>query len=146
MLPPAVIVHGLFDARTALAPRLPVTLVSAPGASLYAGCGWWTALVRRVHVEFPEVPVTDILDCGDGSGQALAALRIGQSTLVLASTAPGWDEVAAIAATQGGMLLAAAPDALDLATRGTARRLADWLQGRTIRGDSTPAVRQYLDT
>lgn len=129
LLPPAVIVHGFSDAHTALTPRLPVTLLSAPGAALYAGCGWWRALVRRVHAEFPEVPVSDILDCGDGSGQALAALRIGQSLLVLAPGSPGWQEVAAIAAAQGGMLLPTAPDALDLAARGATSRLVSWLQG-----------------
>lgn len=49
--PPAVIVHGLDNARTALAPGRPVTLLSAPGAALYAGCGWWRALVRLAQVE-----------------------------------------------------------------------------------------------
>ena len=49
--PPAVIVHGLDDARAALAPGRPVTLLSAPGAALYAGCGWWRALVRLAQAE-----------------------------------------------------------------------------------------------
>ena len=44
---PAVIVHGLGDARLALSVGLTVTLLSAPGAALYAGCGWWRALVQR---------------------------------------------------------------------------------------------------
>jgi hypothetical protein len=135
---PAVIVHGLGDARLALSAGLPVTLLSAPGAALYAGCGWWRAVVRQAGAEFPAVPVADILDCGNGAGQALAALRIGQRHLVLSPDSPGWDAVAAIAAGHGGELLPQAPPALDLAQRGAARRLHDWLRMRTTTGDSGP--------
>ena len=136
-----MIVHGSGDVRLALAAGLPVTLLSAPGAALFAGCGWWRALVRLARAEFPAVPVSDILDCADGSGQALAALRIGQHALVLAPVAPGWDEVAAIAAQHGAVVLPAAPVALDLARRGGARRLHDWLHLRITPGDSKPPVR-----
>ncbi len=137
---PAAIVHGLGEARLALSVRLPVTLLSAPGAALYAGCGWWRALVRQVRTEFPDVPVADILDCGDGAGQALAALRIGQQRLVLAPGAPGWAAVAAIAAQHGGEVLRQAPPALDLAQRGAEQRLPDWLQVRTTRNHSLPPL------
>lgn len=133
---PAVIVHGLAQARLALSAGQPVTLLSAPGAALYAGCGWWRALVRRACAEYPAVPVADILDCGEGSGQALAALRIGQQHLVLSPAAPGWDAVAAIVAERGNVLLRQAPPALDLAASNSARRLHDWLHLRTSQGDS----------
>ena len=82
----------------------------------------------------------DILDCADASGQALAALRIGQRRLVLAPAAPGWDAVAAIAAALGGDVLNRAPPALDLADRAAVRRLHDWLQMRTTPGDSSAAL------
>jgi hypothetical protein len=134
---PAVIVHGADDARLTLSVGQPVTLLSAPGAALYAGCGWWRALVRQARATAPAVPVADILDCGDGAGQALAALRIGQRCLVLAPGTPGWDAVAAIAAEQGGEVLEAAPPALDLSQRGASLRLHDWLQIRTTQGDTT---------
>jgi len=130
------------DARLALSIGLPVALLSAPGAALYAGCGWWRALVRHAQAEFPTVPVADILDCGDGAGQALAALRIGQQLLVLSPRALGWNAVAAIAAERGGAALEAPPPGLDLAQRGAERRLHDWLhvrdwpQVRTTPGDS----------
>ena len=137
---PAVIVHGAEDARLALSAGRPVTLLSAPGAALYAGCGWWRAFVRQAREAFPAVPAADILDCGDGTGQALAALRIGQRHLVLWPGAPGWDAVAAIAARQGGSVLRQAPPALDLAQRGAARRLHDWLQTRTTPSDTTPPL------
>ena len=123
-------VHSLAQARLALAAGAPVTLLSGPGAGLYAGCGWWCALVQRVRTEFPSASVIDVLDCAEGSGQALAALRIGQRYLVLSQAAPGWDAVAAIAAGQGGAVLPQAPPSLDLAQRGAERRLHDWLRVR----------------
>jgi hypothetical protein len=51
----------------------------------------------------------DILDCTDGTGHALAALRIGLSRLVLWPDAPGRDAVVAIAESLGGFVLAEAP-------------------------------------
>src|SRR5262249_21900556 len=70
---PAVVVHGWTDARAALAPGRPVTLLSARGAALYAGAGWWRALVARARAGHPAVPLEDILDCADASGVALGA-------------------------------------------------------------------------
>ena len=112
---PAVIVHGLSDAVAALARGAAeghgVTLLSAPGAALYAGCGWWLALVEAARESHPGVPRTDILDCADGTGQALAALRIGLRRLVLWPEAPGRDSVVSIAEAAGGFVLASAPPA-----------------------------------
>lgn len=124
---PAVVVHGLTDARAALGPGRAVTLLSAPGAALFAGCGWWRALLGNVRAEFPAVPVDDVLDCADASGLALAALRVGQHIIVLAREAPGWQAVAAIAQESGALLLTTRPAALDLAARGALRRLPAWL-------------------
>jgi hypothetical protein len=137
---PAVIVHGATDARLALSVGLPVTLLSAPGAALYAGCAWWSALVRQAHAEFPAATLADILDCGDGAGAALAALRIGQQFLVLSRLAPAWNAVAAIASAQGGKVLESAPPALNLDHHGARRRLADWLAMGTTPGDSAPPL------
>ncbi len=127
--PPAVVVHRIEDARTALAPGLPVTLLSAPGAALYAGCGFWRALIGLCRTEHPEVYAPDILDCADASGYALAALRLGQPALALAPDALSRAAVAAIAAEAGALLLEAPPPALDLARPGAERRLMDWLRG-----------------
>ena len=124
---PAVIVHGLGDARAALAPGLAVTLVSAPGAALFAGCLWWREVVAMAGAEHPATPVTDVLDCADASGLAMSALRSGINCLVLWPDAPGWAAVAAVAAERGGAVLAEAPPALDLAQRGAIRRLHRWL-------------------
>ncbi len=139
--PPAVIVHGLDDARAALAPGRPVALLSAPGAALYAGCGWWRALVGVARAERPAgEAIVDILDCADAAGAALAAVRLGQHRLVLAEAAPGFAAVAAAAAARGGILLTAAPPALDLAVPGAGRALAAWLQAGTPDGPSGVAA------
>ena len=106
---PAAIVHGLGDAVAALARGEPVTLISAPGAALHAGCGWWQTLIEAARAAYPDVPCIGILDCADATGQALAALRIGVTRLVLWPEAPGRDAVVAIAAAAGGFVLPAAP-------------------------------------
>jgi hypothetical protein len=137
---PAVVVHGLPDARAVLAAGCGVTLLSAPGAALYAGCSWWRALIERARSEHAGVAVDDILDCADASGLALGALRSGQRLLVLDPIAPGWQSVAEIALSLGGAVFAARPPALDMADRNAARRLHDWLQVRTTPGDTGNAV------
>lgn len=126
-LAPAVIVHGMDMARMALAPRRPVTLLSAEGAAVYAGVGWWQALVRAALAEAPGVAVADILDCGAAPGRALESLRAGQLSLVLRAETPVWEDIAWRTQQRGGTLLAAPPPALDLAQRGAARRLEAWL-------------------
>ncbi len=125
----AVIIHGLADARAARAARQPVTLLSAPGAGLYAGCLWWRSIVdfARSDTFVPDNAIMDILDCADGSGQAMAALRAGVRNLVLWREAPGWNAVAEMAAEQGGCVLATAPASLDMAAWGAADRLDTWL-------------------
>lgn len=130
ILPPAVIVHGLADARAALAPGRPVTLLSAPGAALYAGCLWWRAVTAAAGA------AVDVLDCADASGLALAAVRAGACRLVLWPGAPGHAAVAEVAVRLGGFVLPAAPPALDMADRGASRRLRAWLSG-----DSDPCLR-----
>ena len=120
--PPAVVVHGLRHARAALAPGLPVTLLSARGAAVYAGCGWWRALMQACSAEI------DILDCADAPGYAMAALRVGQRRIIL-DRGPAFAAVSTAAATLGAVVLAERPAALDLAERGAERRLLAWLQG-----------------
>jgi len=120
--PPAVVVHGLRHARAALAPGLPVTLLSARGAAAYAGCGWWRALMQTCGAEI------DILDCADAPGYAMAALRIGQRRIIL-DRGPAFAAVSAAATVLGATVLAARPEALDLADHRAARSLLTWLQG-----------------
>lgn len=128
-LPPAILVHGLPHARLALAPGRPVTLLSAPGAASYAGCGWWRAVVAAALAEHPGADAPDVLDCGDAPGRALEALSLGCRLLAL-RPGPAWEDIRVRTAAQGARLLDRAPPALDLAKPGAGRRLADWLGSR----------------
>jgi len=125
-LPPAVVVHGLPHALAALAPGRPVLLLSAPGAPSYAGCGWWRAVIAAALARHPGANAPDMLDCADSPGRALEALSVGCRLVVLH---PGlaWNDIAERAAAAGARLLPVAPPALDLARRGSGRRLAAWL-------------------
>jgi hypothetical protein len=126
---PAVIVHGLHDARAALARGIPVTLLSAPGAALFAGCLWWRQVTAAARAASPGTEMVDILDCADASGLAMGALRSGVVRLVLWPEAPGWAEIAVVAEQLGGFVVAQAPPALDLADRNAIRQLDAWLRG-----------------
>lgn len=120
-LPPAIIVHGLPGIRAALGYARPVTLLSAPGAALYAGVGWWSALLAATAFTGPA-----FLDCADAPGRAWEGLKLGLPGIILAPC-PAWDQVQAFAATRGATLLPAAPPALDLGLPQAANRLAAWL-------------------
>jgi hypothetical protein len=137
---PAVVIHGLADARAVLTFGVSVTLLSAPGAALFAGCAWWRALVGLVRAEFADVTINDILDCADASALAVGALRIGQRAIVLEPAAPGWESVVAIATSLGAEVLDHRPDAIDLSKPAEAGRLHDWLRVPATPGDSDEAV------
>jgi hypothetical protein len=122
--PRAVIVHSLAQARQALAMNLPVTLLSAPGAGVYAGAGWWLALVAAAA---EGAPPPHVLDCGATAGRALEALRAGQKRLILQAPDAIFAEVAAIAASYGATVLRTTPASLDLGRPGGARQLTAWL-------------------
>ena len=142
-LAPAVMIHSAADARCALAPGLPVTLVSAPGAALYAGAAWWTALIAAARSAHPGSAFDDLLDCGDAPGRAAEALRAGQRGLVLRPVPPGgYERVRLMAEAMGAVLLPNMPEALDLSRRGAARGLADWLAEAAVKpGDNEGGFR-----
>jgi hypothetical protein len=124
-LPPAVIIHSLEDARAALAPGRPVTLLSARGAALYGGCLWWAELMKAAGGR-----KISLLDCADAPGRALEALRLGLPGIVLRCETAAYEVVAGIAAGQNAILLAQAPPALDLSQRNALRKLSAWLDDR----------------
>jgi len=128
---PAVVVHGLEQARLALRPGWPVALLSGEAAAGYAGCLWWRELVAAARAAHPATPALDILDCGDAPGHAMAALRAGQRILVLSPACPAFAAVASAAAALGATVLPARPPALDLRTRRARRALAGWLAAGT---------------
>jgi len=76
---PAVVVHGRGHAAWALrvAAGRPVLLLSAPGAALNVGPGWFKAVLDQAAAAHPGAPFTAALDCAGAPGAALAALRAG---------------------------------------------------------------------
>jgi len=122
MLFPAVIVHGLDDARAALAPGRPVTLLSAPGAALFGGCLWWQSLMAAAGYKG-----VSLLDCSDAAGRAAEALRLGLPGVVLSADTPAFKVVEDLARDAGALILPAAPPALDLGKNGAVRQLSAWL-------------------
>jgi len=118
MTAPAIVINALTDARHALtaaaALRSAVTLLSAEGAAAFAGAGWFRAVVAEARREFPGVPVTAILDCGDEPGMVLGALREGLDCLRFAGPPAVQAKLDAIARAAGAVILARRPPALDL--------------------------------
>lgn len=113
-----VTVHGLDDAlaaaTAAAALSVPLLLVSAPSAGIYAGAGWFVALVAAVRAAHPTLTVHAILDCGPGFGAVLAALRAGQKDLVFTGPQQQTATLAALAAAHGASLAGGRPPSLDL--------------------------------
>jgi hypothetical protein len=126
---PAVVVHGLDQARLALAPGRPLVLISAQSAAGYAGCLWWRALADLAAAEAPGLVVADVLDCGDAPGWAMAALRVGCRALVLAPECPAWARVVAAADGVGAIVLPQRPAVLDMGQSGAGKNLSAWLGG-----------------
>ena len=123
VLPPAVIVHSLEQAKLAIRPGLPVTLMSAPGAALYGGCLWWSSLLTAADHEGAA-----LLDCDDAPGRAVEAIRLGVRGIVLRSP-PGLVQAVANAAGRNVLILRTAPVALDMADPAALRALISWLGG-----------------
>jgi hypothetical protein len=117
----AITVHGLADARAALAAaqalRVPVTLISGPGGGSYGGPGWFNAMVREAGAAFPEVSVTAILDCGDAPGHVLGAFRAGTKVVRFTGPAEIAGKLREIAAACGAELVTGDVATLDLRGR-----------------------------
>ena len=118
--PPAIVVHSLAHAVAALTAAaetgVPVTLVSAPDAGLYAGPGWWREVVAAGRAAVPTARSTALLDCGDDAGAAQAALRAGVEAIVFTGRVDVAARLADIASGRGARVLTVRPvAALDLA-------------------------------
>jgi hypothetical protein len=104
----AVVIHSIAHARAAMeaasALEVPVILMSAPGAASYAGARWFLSVVARARDEYPDVPVTAVLDCGDEPGRALGALREGCEAIRFTGPARVATKVGAIANQCGATL------------------------------------------
>jgi len=116
---PVIIVHSLAHAVAALsvaaAAGRPVTLASAPDAGIYAGPGWFGALVAAAREAVPAAQGTVLLDCGDDAGAAQAAIRAGIEGIIFTGPADLAERLTDIAGQRGARLLTVRPvPALDL--------------------------------
>lgn len=131
-LPPAIVFHGLADAKAALAAAaalgMPVTLLSAPSAASYAGPGWFRAVVAQARAAHREAEAVAVLDCGDRPGHALAALREGVTAIRFSGKTA--HKIEDIAAQYGARVVRERPEALDL---------------QDVSGDPVAACRAWLE-
>jgi len=117
---PVIVIHSLAHAVAALHAAQqagqPVTLASAPGAGIYAGPGWFGALIAEACASMPTAAFVALLDCADDPGAVQAAIRAGIAGIIFTGRADIAERLADIAAQAGARLLTARPDpALDLA-------------------------------
>ncbi|MBV9861239.1 MAG: hypothetical protein JO267_03730 [Alphaproteobacteria bacterium] len=90
-------------------------LTSAAGAGIYAGAGWFGALVEAARAAVPEAAFETRLDCGEDAGAALAAIRSGIETVVFVGRPDVAARLADIAERHGVRLSTERPvAALDL--------------------------------
>jgi hypothetical protein len=92
-------------------------LASPTDAGIYAGAGWFRALIRAARDAVSAAQSTALLDCGDDAGAAQAAIRAGLEGIIFTGRADVVERLADIARQRGVRLLTARPAvALDLCT------------------------------
>lgn len=111
-------IHSLTHLRAALAAGAesgrPIVALSAVGASGFAGAAWFAALIEQGRGEFPDVPLTAMLDCADRAGDVRAALRLGLRYVIFTGHAEAAVRLGDIASRTGASIVAARPPACDL--------------------------------
>jgi delta 1-pyrroline-5-carboxylate dehydrogenase len=120
--PVAIVIHSLAHAVAALTAAAkasrPIVLASAPDAGIYAGPGWFGALLHSAREAVPATQFEALLNCGDDAGAAMAAIRAGVPTVVFTGRTDVAARLADIAGQAGARLLTARPAAaLDLGDR-----------------------------
>jgi len=116
---PAIIFHSLDHAVAALTAVVrtgrAIVLMSAADAGGYLGPGWFVALVAAAREAVPEARFTALLDCGDNTGAALAAIRAEVEGVVFTGRADVALRLADIARPTGVRFLTQLPaEVLDL--------------------------------
>ncbi|MEX2407849.1 MAG: hypothetical protein WD489_01960, partial [Rhodovibrionaceae bacterium] len=102
---------SLAQAKAALAPGVPVLLLSAEGAAGAAGPAWWREVIALARAAHPATDARDLLDCGAAPGAVMAALAAGITELSFHGSAA---EVVKLT-QMGATLLPRPAEALDLA-------------------------------
>ena len=90
-------------------------LVSAADAGIYAGPGWFAALIEAAREAVPNARFSALLDCGDRPGAALAAIRAQVEGVIFTGRDDVADRLADIARQHGvGFVTERPPGGLDL--------------------------------
>ncbi|MFZ3238316.1 MAG: hypothetical protein WA184_23450 [Stellaceae bacterium] len=136
---PVIVVHTLAHSvgalRAAMRADRRVILASAEHAGIYAGPGWFRALVAAAREAVPDARcAAALLDCGDRPGAALAAIRAAVEGVIFTGHADVARRLAEIAARQGvGFVTERPATALDLvsdffaSSNDSERRCAEFL-------------------
>jgi DNA-binding NarL/FixJ family response regulator len=109
--PAPIVIQSLAEATKALeaAAGREIMLLSAPEAGIYAGPGWWTALIEAARDAAPAARFLSVLDCGDDPGAAMAAIRAGAEAIVFTGRADVAERLTAIAEAAGCRMLPTRP-------------------------------------
>jgi hypothetical protein len=111
--PPSIVIHSLAHAVAALeaaaAADRAIILLSAADAGIYAGAGWFKAMVEAATNAVPAAWFSEILDCGDHAGAVQAALQAGIAAVIFTGRTDVAERLAAIAEQQTSRLLTARP-------------------------------------
>jgi hypothetical protein len=86
-----------------------VVIASALDAGIYAGPGWFGAVLRAARAAVPGAQYTALLDCGDDAGAAMAAIRAGIPAVVFTGHADVAARLADIARQAGAALVTGRP-------------------------------------
>jgi len=101
--------HAVGALKAAARAGQALTLTSAPDAGIYAGPGWFGALVTAAREAVPGARYFALLNCGDQPGAALAAIRAGVEGVIFTSRADVVRRLADIAAQHGVRLVITHP-------------------------------------
>ena len=107
-------VHGLADARVALAAAADLGRTAVLVGSAAGGALWFRRLVEAARAEVPAAEVVAVLDCADRAGGAQGALAAGVRHVLFTGREDVAARLADIAAQSGAAVLTDLPDALDL--------------------------------
>jgi hypothetical protein len=136
MAEPVIIVRSLAQAQAALAAAAEagcaIVLASPPDGALSAGAAFYAALAREAAARHPAAKFTLRVDCGDDTGAALGALRIGIPEISCRAPRAAKERLAALARRHNARLVPT-----------TARTWRDSLDLQGV-GDPLPACRERL--
>jgi len=85
-------------------------LLSAADAGIYAGPGWFKAVIDTVRQAVPAARLRAILDCGDDAGAAQGAIRAGIEGIVFTGRADVAARLQAIAEQRDSWVVTARPE------------------------------------